>query len=256
MLKLFFIFFLIWTNTCLAQTGVPYPDTPSIDNKTIEAETTENTEPVIDTVLYKHIINISPDSITGWKNNRKFGYIKNLDSLLKLKQQKDMALYQSLPGNQPPSFFQRLLSSAFIQAILWLIAISTIIFILYKLFLNKGEFRKGTSSRSVEALNDEVTNADVDYDLLVQQSFKLSDYRMAIRYLFLKTLKRLDERGLIRRATDKTNYRYVQEIRPDKKQDFSALVLNYEFVWYGHLNISREQFEKIEKSYTAFYNNL
>lgn len=79
---------------------------------------------------------------------------------------------------------------------------------------------------------------------------------MAVRYLFLKTLRQLSDRGHLQQSADKTNFQYVQEIPADKRNDFASLVLNYEYVWYGHLNIVREQYDQLEKKYTSFYNKI
>ncbi|MEO6668627.1 MAG: DUF4129 domain-containing protein, partial [Ferruginibacter sp.] len=157
----------------------------------------------------------------------------------------------SAPSN---TFF----SSGIVQAFFWAIAVFMLVFILYKLFSNQGIFRKNRSALPVKEIEEDDHNIDdaSDYDALIQQSVKQEDFRMAVRYLFLKTLRQLADRGHLQRSADKTNYQYVQQISQAKKKDFASLVLNYEYVWYGHLDIAREQFEQIEKNYTAFYNKI
>ncbi|MBC7534133.1 MAG: DUF4129 domain-containing protein [Ferruginibacter sp.] len=221
-----------------------------------------------DTTLYTHVINISADTLIAWKKDSRYSYIRNLDSLLKLKEQelKDDEKERNGPGNgygstpkdKAPSFAENLLSSNILSTILWAFAVSLVLFILYKLFLNQGIFQRKVTELPVKGLvEDEPIPADVsDYDKLIQQSFKLSDYRMAVRYLFLKTLWKLCDKGLLERSVDKTNFQYVREIAPAKKNEFAALVLKYEYIWYGRFIISREQYAEVEKDYTTFYNKI
>jgi hypothetical protein len=92
--------------------------------------------------------------------------------------------------------------------------------------------------------------------MLIQQSYKLGDYRVAVKYLFLKTLHQLAGRSFIEYAVDKTNYQYLREISPDKRNEFSKLVLNYEYIWYGNVNIGRELYDNLEKDFTAFQHKI
>ena len=124
--------------------------------------------------------------------------------------------------------------------------------------MSQGMFKRSASAAALKEMEDEQQNIDddSDYDALIRQSFRLADYRMAVRYLFLKTLRQLSDRGQLQRSAEKTNFQYVQEIPVDKREDFASLVLNYEYVWYGHLNIAREQYELLEKKYTSFNNKM
>ncbi|MFT3908210.1 MAG: DUF4129 domain-containing protein [Ferruginibacter sp.] len=254
--SLFIIFFLCCVvNNSQAQTqGYVYSDTSLLENGEASQADVEGA----DTILYKHEIAISADTINAWKTDKRFAYVKNLDSLLKAAEKESDEDYRSVSHKTSPSFLQKILSSGFVQVIFWMIAIGIVLFILYKLFLNQGIFKRSSTALTVKEIQAEQTIIDetADYDALIRQSFKLSDYRMAVRYLFLKTLRQLSDKGMLQRSVEKTNFQYVQEIPADKKNDFASLVLNYEYVWYGNLDISREQFEQIERGYTSFYNKI
>ncbi len=243
-----------------AQTGFEYADTTILRNNTEAAASSDGQDDITDTILYQRLITIPKDSLDSWKNDKKFAYVKNMDTLLKLKDEETMAAYQPSSGNSSPSFLQRFLSSGFIQTLFWMIAIGIVIFILYKLVLSKGNFifRKNSSSssaaREIEEAHD-IDNAS-DYDALIRQSYKLEDYRMAVRYLFLKTLRLLADKQLLQHSTDKTNFQYVQEMVPEKKNDFANLVLNYEYIWYGNLKIVPDQYTQVEKKFTSFNSKI
>lgn len=138
---------------------------------------------------------------------------------------------------------ERVLSSGIIQVLLWMIAISFVLFILYKLFLSEGIFKRSRRSSVVTEIAEPALEKTVlDYDKLLHQSVKLADFRMAVRYLFLKTLARLSEKEYIQRSVDKTNYQYLQEIGIDKRKEFASLILTYEYSWYGNFPVTQEMF--------------
>lgn len=210
-----------------------------------------------DTTIYITDINISPDSVLAWKQNKRFGYVNNLDSLLKIKQQEDLDNYQQAVKQKPNNFLKKLFSSGMLQIFFWIVAMSFVVFVLYKLFFSNGIFKKNMLRTTVSEVQEkEIITTIADYDKLVLQSVKQADYRMAIRYLFLKTLMQLSEKEYIHYATGKTNYQYAEEISSDKKNEFAALVLNYEYIWYGNFQLPLESYTVIEKKFSSFFNHI
>ncbi len=230
------------------------------ENQDVVENTPEEERDILsDTTIYITDISISPDSVAAWKQNKRFAYIKNLDSLLKIKQQEELDVYNKRLKEKPNPFFTWLFSSGIIQIFFWTIAIAFVVFILYKLFLSNGIFKRN-SAKSVSAVNEvpseELIKTVSDYEGLILQSVKQSDYRLAVRYLFLKTLVQLTDKEYLHYSADKTNYQYVQEIRADKKNEFASLVLNYEYIWYGNFPLSGELYPGIEKKFNSFYSKI
>ena len=96
-----------------------------------------------------------------------------------------------------------------------------------------------------------------DYDKLIDQSITSKNYRLAIRYLYLKSLQKLTEKGAIIFAVDKTNYQYVRELSGKLyKNTFATLTLNYEYVWYGEFEIDQIIFFKLQTEFKQFYNQI
>lgn len=216
---------------------------------------------ISDTVLYKHDIVLPVDSINDWKADKKFAYLNNLDSLLKTFENKvtTEGIKPRSKRSETSSSLNNFFSSIIVQVLFWGLVIGMVIFILVRLFASKGTFRRSASAVKIKEVkeDDEFELKEVsDYEGLIQRSINESDFRMAVRYQFLKTLRRLTDRGLLQRSVDKTNYRYVQEITPGKRDDFSTLVLNYEYIWYGHLNINPVQYEQVEKKFISFNNKI
>ncbi len=210
-----------------------------------------------DTLLVSHPVFIEPDTIRNLKNKKEFGYIKNLDSLLKALQEKENQAAASRKAPPRRSFINEFLNAPLLKTILILLALFFVGVILYHLLRNQSIFKKAaviSPARVGEAEEDE--QLENDYEKLIHQAFKLADYRMAVRYLFLQTLQQLKNKNLVEFARDKTNSRYAREIPQQLRNDFSRLVLAYEYAWYGNFAVSRDQFERIQKQFSSFNNKI
>jgi len=237
-----------------------YQDTVVIDTAytTADIEVAPTDTIYVDTTLYYNRLTISPDSIENWKNLNEFAYVKHLDSLLKAKQAADTMKEKEI-ASSGPGWFENLLSSGGFQLMLWILAVLFILFILYKLFLTEGAFRK--NSKNLNSLEpqaeEEIINEQSDFEQLIKQAFQKDNYRLAVRYHYLKTIHKLADKNLISLAADKTNYQYVREIsNPNYQNDFAALTLKYEYVWYGEFAIDESIYKRMEPDFLQFNNKL
>jgi hypothetical protein len=225
----------------------------------------EKKETVTDTALNYTKLNVSPDSVEEWKNLQAFGYVKYLDSLLKAKKEnakkkdnKEESNYTPPSGNGG-SWLDGFLSSGGLQVFLWALAIAFVLFILYKLFLTEGAFSKTPKSikENTPGAEEEVITSDSNFEILIKQAVQSGNYRLAVRYQYLQALHKLANKNMVELAADKTNYQYVREItNQNYQQDFAALTLNYEYVWYGEFNIDVIIYKRIENSFSQFNSKL
>ncbi|HMK04115.1 MAG TPA: DUF4129 domain-containing protein [Ferruginibacter sp.] len=275
MLKLFYISVLWLTILCpaqaqekkyvyrdssLLQTGESRDTLTTIDvvqAPVDEAEQAdENIREVLDTTLYPNSLVVPVDSVQYWKDMKAFAYVKHMDSLLKEKQAKEKKKIKRYEG---PGLLDRFLSSGFVQVILWALAIFFVLFIIYKLFLAEGVFKRESKSlkQVTPQVEEEVITNDSDFDALINQAIRNKNYRQAVRYQYLKTLRKLADRDLIELSPDKTNYQYVREIKkPALQNEFASLTLNYEYVWYGEFAIEQNVYGKIEGYFSGFNQKL
>ncbi len=213
----------------------------------------------IDTTLYPNNLVTPADSVKQWKELKDFAYVKYLDSMLKAK--KEEAKHKEKDDSYSPrtSLLDRLLSSRFTQILLWTLAGLFILFIIYRLFMADGAFRRKSRSLKTEepTVEEENISGETDFDALISQSLKNNNYRQAIRYQYLKTLHTLAGKQLLELAADKTNYQYVREMKKLALQnEFASLTLNYEYVWYGEFAIEREIYYKLERYFSTFNQKL
>ncbi len=105
----------------------------------------------------------------------------------------------------------------------------------------------------VHNLNDEQIIKEADLDSLINEAVNEKDYRLAIRYYYLKTLKQLIDNQLIDWHPDKTNRDYVNELKSkDLKPLFKHLTFIYDYVWYGKFTPSEEDFMTFKEDFNKF----
>jgi hypothetical protein len=212
---------------------------------------------VRDTLLKRNELGIEPDSIRALKNMKSLSYAKKLDSLLYAYQQK--AEQEEAGATDQPPFWARILLSPITRYFFWGLAIFFVCLILYKLFFSEGFFQHSYSKVKLPKQGDQEEDAAVnaDYGKLISQAVGARNYRLALRYHYLQSLQRLAAKAVIQFSPDKTNYQYVRELSGKSYRDqFAALTLNYEYVWYGEFVIGEEVFYDIQNRFRKFNSQL
>jgi hypothetical protein len=264
MIKYLFLFFFILVmplSFLYAQSSDADSAFSTIDSENaaapIEEDQSVEEDPPLDTILNIHQIIISSDTISSWKDKKEFSYVSNLDSLLKLSQEMAEAEKLKKSSSSDNSFLDYILNATVIKLFLWSLAIFFVGIIAFQLFTNRGMFSKVDAKSAQEPEMQELEDVlGMDMDQLVYQACLKADYRLAIRYLFLKTLKLLRDKDIIEFSVDKTNGRYINEIPSQWRNDFAVLIHNYEYVWYGHFNLSEAQFALLQKKYSSFNDKI
>ena len=103
-----------------------------------------------------------------------------------------------------------------------------------------------TESKSIDGFSYIEENiAEVDFDSLIATSLKENNFRLATRYLYLKSLKVLTQKNTIDWHYDKTNTDYLNEIKDEKlKALFKRVSYIYDYVWYGEFPIDESGYNK------------
>jgi hypothetical protein len=214
-----------------------------------------NVATVPDTILRLNDLVISVDSMNALKNSTAFIYAKDLDSLLKDLRKKQDKINISENGS---GWFDSLFDSIITKIFLWTLAVLFILFVLYKLFFTQGIFQKRNNKADVNELNgDEASNNNHDYDKLIIQSMNDSNYRLAVRYSYLQSLQKLADNDLVQLVADKTNHQYINDLNGTiYKEEFSWLTSNYEYVWYGKFELSKDAFLQVQNNFREFNSRL
>jgi len=216
------------------------------DESTAEEEATTYYPDTLKREL-RFIIN---DSVQAVNADKGFYYKKYMDSLLRATQLKVRKPRRNVDLNGADFF------SSIFGVIFWILAIGLFGYLVYRLFLSNSSFlsrnRKNIAS-DIAVVEEENAN---DPDSLLRNAIKNGNYRLAVRYLYLQSLRRLSEKKFIEINSNKTNYEYVTEIRKHKfANEFASLTLQYEYVWYGEYPVDERLFEQIQHGFTQFAKN-
>lgn len=234
-------------NYVYQDTAILHPDeqevTATNPEENIESSDGQSTIIYADTSLVNNQLVLSADSVRLIKNDKSFAYAKVLDSLLKDYQDRKKVKYKEEPSSLD-IFFAAELTKIFF----WVAAVAFIAFIVYKLFFTKGFFQRQTAKSNVTVLNEDEKDlsANTDYDSLVLRAVTNNNYRLAVRYQYLRALQKLAAAGAINFSVDKTNAAYIRELSGKSyKNEFTSLTLHYEYIWYGAFAIDEAAYTKL-----------
>lgn len=109
------------------------------------------------------------------------------------------------------------------------------------------------NSNEIKIIESDEDINQLNFDELISSAIENKQYKLAIRYLFLMSLKLLSEKGLIELRNNKTNYQYLSEIKNNQIADvFRNTTSSFEWIWYGDFPVN----DAILKSSQNEFNKL
>jgi hypothetical protein len=136
------------------------------------------------------------------------------------------------------------------QTLLWLLIIGGFMGVLFW-FLS--ENRVGLFNRKTKVVGQEQEEGipedifAINYQKEIDNALRQENYRLAVRLMFLRLLKTMSERNVIRYKQEKTNLDYLFEVQPTAYYNhFFRAVRNYDYSWYGLFPVSREAYDRIK----------
>lgn len=147
-----------------------------------------------------------------------------------------------------------------LKVLLYIVVIGALAFVLFlvmKRFFNFFEEKVPSQiiAKSVEDLEQNLHKSDIDK--ILEQALALREYKLAVRILYLKTIKILSESNLIEWKKDKTNARYVAEMmKQTTGKHFAFLTRVYEQAWFSSYEIDVFKYQLISDEFTHFYKKL
>lgn len=159
--------------------------------------------------------------------------------------------------NRIGSLFQGAASNPISRYIFIGLGIALIIYIVIKIIGSEKIFTK--KSKETILPYDVITENihEIDYEQELQRLVSERKFRLAVRLLYLRALKKLSDAEIIQWQPDKTNYNYLMEIsKPELRNDFSQLTLQFDYIWYGDFPIDEMKFEPINQSFNQFNSQI
>jgi len=142
-----------------------------------------------------------------------------------------------------------------VEVLIYIILIAIALYIIIRLFVgtNAASFFTKKSKVLAPLTFEEEDIEKIDLEALITNALKQQDFRLAIRYMYLKTLKDLSVKNLIEWHFEKTNIDYYKELKsPVLQQNFKIVSYLYEYIWYGEFDLDNDAYKNAEKE----FNNL
>ena len=131
--------------------------------------------------------------------------------------------------------------------------------VIYFLSQQKINFFSKQSTSSTNYASEEAHEDifQLSYNELLHNAEQDQNYRVAVRLLFLQTIKILSETNNIQYQPDYTNLHYLQQLHQSKfYNDFASLTRTYEYVWYGKFELQQERFKSIKNNFIMFQHKI
>jgi len=250
-----FAVLLCCTSLVHAQDEPPVVDTtvvaPDIVAPPVEfnGDDGEKIEKPLETVM-PEFRQVPDTAIQGLKNRKEFSYANDPNFW------KPEPKVEKTSGKGFWDYFYDFFSSNGVRMIAYFLLIAFFIYVIYRIIVvNKLYLFYNSKKAKTVAAGEASDIQDINLDEKIQQALTARDHRMAVRYMYLKALKLLNEKQWIRYHADGTNYEYVNQMSGRKQaSEFSYLTRIYDYVWYGEFAVTQEQFDIVYKNFSHFYN--
>lgn len=187
------------------------------------------------------------EKIEKFRHDSRFDYLENAP------------VNESLWGrilNWFLEFLNEIFYGTSIQTIVFYVVLFfLIILLLFRLFnIKVRSLFYSNNKQEVNFSEIEENIEDMNLDKLINVQITNKNYRAAVRFMYLKTIKILNETGKIIWKKDKTNDKYISDLAETiYVERFKDLTLKYECTWYGRFHIEESNFNKIDNEFRNFY---
>jgi hypothetical protein len=141
------------------------------------------------------------------------------------------------------------------RIVLFILAAGFVVYIVFKILgIDIVKIFRGESKGIAISYTESLENIhDINFDTEIENAISNRNYRLAVRLLYLRSLKQLNDAKLIHWQIEKTNSTYLNELTDtEHKQLFSLLTRQFEYVWYGDFPVDGPAFQNINTLFINF----
>ncbi|WKN33148.1 DUF4129 domain-containing protein [Porifericola rhodea] len=145
----------------------------------------------------------------------------------------------------------------------WLLYIFCAFMIIFAVLKLSGVSISGLFQRKTKAAQIEIDNLseqnihDINFEAEISEATQKQDFRLAIRLLYIYTLKKLSDQDVINWHPGKTNADYQSEINADSlSSEFRSLSIYYEYAWYGEFPVDATLYQKVQQLHQQIEQHL
>ncbi|GAB3896286.1 hypothetical protein GCM10028803_13710 [Larkinella knui] len=190
----------------------------------------------------------SPARLNDYRNDRDYQYGQDFKPANNLWAKFWEWFWRKVGAFLNSSSYQNFWQYVFLAA-----AAGLVIWLLIKAEILGFIFSKGAKGVALnyETLTENIH--EIDFEQQIDAAVAQRNYRLAVRLLYLQTLKHLSNHNLIDWKPNKTNRSYVYELAQSPLQpEFETLTTQFEYIWYGDFPITEERFKPLQESFLRF----
>lgn len=236
MRKTAYIYFFLIALLFASAPGIAQPKNKNQQPKLIRLDSSKVT-----------ITQFDKDKIETYKQQREFQY-ESISKELSLWDRFWMWFWRQI-GNLLGNTIENPISRYFFIGL----GVAVVAFILYKVIGADALFSKKSKKTALpyDVLSEDIHQ--IDYKAELARLVAEGKYRLAVRLLYLQSLKKLSDKDIIDWRPEKTNYNYLMEIsEPDLKAEFARLTHQFDYIWYGDFPVDRVKFDPINQTFSHF----
>ncbi len=146
-----------------------------------------------------------------------------------------------------------------VEKLIYFILISVALYFIVRLLTGKQAtaFFSKKSKEVATVQYEEEHIEQIDLDKRIKDALHQNNFRLAIRYMYLKTLKELSKNKLIEWNFEKTNQDYYKEIKQENvKEHFKSASYLYEYIWYGEFAINQPEFSNAKRIFDTLMRSI
>lgn len=188
------------------------------------------------------------DQLSAYRDDRNYQYDRDTTPPRSLLGKIQEWIYTKLRDLLQSSAYQNVG-----QYVVLALILALVVWLLYKAEVLGFLFPKKALSTPLEYENLTENIHEISFDDRIEEALAGHNYRLAVRLLYLRTLKQLTDRHLIAWQPDKTNRQYAHELANSPlRSDFEQLTTQFEFVWYGDFPIDERRFGELVEQFSQF----
>lgn len=145
------------------------------------------------------------------------------------------------------------------ELIIWTVVILSVIVVIWILLKSDLSRLIRPKSKMTSFNFSEITEdlSTINFDKMIDEAVKKEDYRMAVRWNYLKCLYLLERGKHLVFQPAKTNIDYQYDLKKSEfLNEFMSVSRIYDYVWYGKFTVDGSKYSDLKNEFTVFESRL
>ena len=194
------------------------------------------------------------EQINEYRTQKEFNY--------RLQKPAEMSLWDRFWNWVWEQYYRAMENKGFrvgFKVFLWILAIGVAVFVILRIVgMEKVMWLvKGRKEAPLNFVSEDTDIYAINFNEAIEDAISKKEFRLAIRLLYLKSLRQLADKNLIHWKINKTNVDYSAELsRTNFADSFNLITRIYEFAWYGEFAVDEDAFRQAQLLFNQFQQKL